>query len=75
MHCGVPERLKLRDTPAGDLRLWQASREFLNSVESVFEPDMQVDQWGAAGSVADGVPSNVTLGDDRYAPLLQTLVT
>ena len=39
------------------------------------EPGMQADKWGAAGSVADGVRSNVTLGIDSLAPLPQNLAT
>ena len=39
------------------------------------EPAMQADKWGAAGSVADGVRSNVTLGVDSLATPPQTLVT
>ncbi|MFZ1548464.1 MAG: hypothetical protein WAT12_15445 [Candidatus Nitrotoga sp.] len=51
----------LHVSPAGGLRLWQASRESDNVVTSDFEPGMQADKWGAAGSVADGVRSNVKL--------------
>ena len=36
---------------------------------------MQADKWGAAGSVADGVRSNVTLGVDSRAPQPQTRVS
>jgi hypothetical protein len=52
-------------TPAGSLRLWQASSETDNGVNIGFEPDMQADQWGAAASATSGVRSNVTLDSGR----------
>ena len=53
--------MELSVTPAGDLRLCKARGVSINEVKIGNEPRMQVDQWGEAGSVADGVRSNVTL--------------
>jgi len=52
-------------TPAGSLRLWQASSEADGGVDKGFEPVMQADQWGAAASATSGVRSNVTLDSGR----------
>ena len=53
--------MELSITPAGDLRLCKARGISINKVKHFNEPGMQVDQWGEAGSAADGVCSNVTL--------------
>ena len=53
--------MELSITPAGDLRLCKARGVSINEVKICNEPGMQVDQWGEAGSAADGVCSNVTL--------------
>jgi len=65
--------MELNVTPAGSLRLWQAMGDFNNGVNHCLEPDMQADQWGEAGSAADGVRSNVTL--DLASSLLNFLCT
>ena len=56
--------MELSVTPAGDLRLCKARGVSINEVKIGNEPGMQVDQWGEADSVADGVRSNVTLDSD-----------
>ena len=62
--------MELNVTPAGSLRLCKAMGGRINEVKKVIEPGMQADQWGEAGSGADGVRSNVTLGADRCAPMI-----
>ena len=53
--------MELSVTPAGSLRLCKAMGGRINEVKNAIEPGMQADQWGEAGSAADGVRSNVTL--------------
>jgi hypothetical protein len=70
----------LSDTPAGSLRLWQASSESVNGVNIGFEPGMQADQWGAAASATSGVRSNVALDSgccqlNFRCPFLPTLAS
>ena len=54
--------MELSVTPAGDLSLCKARGVSINEVKIGNEPGMQVDQWGEADSVADGVRSNEGLG-------------
>jgi hypothetical protein len=49
-------------TPAGGLRLCKARGISINGVNNCNEPEMQDDQWGEAGSAADGVCSNEGFG-------------
>lgn len=57
--------MELSVTPAGSLRLWQASSEADDEAKNVDEPGMQAGQWGAAARVTSGVRSNVTLDSGR----------
>ena len=57
--------MELSVTPAGSLRLWQASSGSGNEVTNGNEPGMQTGQWGAAASATSGVRSNVTLDSGR----------
>ena len=59
------QRMELSVTPAGSLRLWQASSGTDNVVKSDIEPDMQAGKWGTAASATSGVRSNATLDSDR----------
>jgi len=59
------QRLELSVTPAGGLRLWQASGESDDGVNNDFEPVMQAGKWGAAANAMSGVRSNATLDSDR----------
>jgi len=56
--------MELSVTPAGSLRLWQASGKAGDGVKNDFEPDMQADQWGVAASATSGVRSNATLDSE-----------
>ena len=67
--------MELSVTPAGSLRLWQASGESGDGDGNDFEPAMQADQWGAAASATSGVRSNVTLDSGRCSPnILRTFL-
>lgn len=57
--------MELSVTPAGSLRLWQASDGTGDAAKSGGEPGMQADQWGAAASAASGVRFNATLDSGR----------